>query len=386
MSSANMSKESLSGAAELRAMLLVLWSGRLWIVLVTVAFAFTSLAYSLVVREVWTSRAVIDIPVTSEYFDYFTFVEEISAITEDSSKGYNEKKQKDSDKDKDKEDIGALNDATLLRAEFIKVFNSPAAKRSFLEADTVFLNHLKENGISATEAELKKILKPTGEWLNGVAVEYLDSEDKEEGLVELSFESLGPEESVDQLSRYASFSESIVRKKLIERVEARRKSLESVLELRLKAEIQRGKKFVELELARYESALNISLQASLSEPLADQLSEDYFPVKLGSKVIQAKIEELKSLKNFAVVNPKISDLENKLTMIQAVNFDKDMEFSVFSYVGEVEGPASKDKPRRVLIVAAGTLLGLVLGVIGVYFVAVFRSVLVRKPTANYDNL
>ncbi|MGC9491305.1 GNVR domain-containing protein, partial [Vibrio genomosp. F10] len=128
---------------------------------------------------------------------------------------------------------------------------------------------------------------------------------------------------------------------------------------------------VEIERAQY--ALQIAKAANVSQPVQNLGDNEIFSINLGSSAIEAKIKALKSIENLSVIEPRIQQIESKLTLLQNTQINRNIDFQTYRYLDEPQIPLNRNSPKRALIVVLGTLFGGMLGVVVVLMHFAFRK-------------
>ena len=132
--------------------------------------------------------------------------------------------------------------------------------------------------------------------------------------------------------------------------------------LRLDAEIQKTK-----------YALEIAKAANIETPIQNLGESELFAFNLGSKAIDAKISALNKLNSLIVFEPRLQQIEAKLSLLKSTSVKGNMKFKSVRYLEEPEQAISRDKPKRSLIAVLGCLLGGMLGVAIVLIRFAFRK-------------
>ena len=103
---------------------------------------------------------------------------------------------------------------------------------------------------------------------------------------------------------------------------------------------------VEPERAKY--GLDIAKAADVNQPIQINNNE-IFSIDLGTKALTAKIKALESVKNLNVVEPRLQQINAKISMLEKLDIDRSIHFKTFRFLDDVEKPLYRDKPKRVLI-------------------------------------
>lgn len=126
--------------------------------------------------------------------------------------------------------------------------------------------------------------------------------------------------------------------------------------------------------------LNI-IRTDTSIPLSESpLSDNPYLFILGEKYISAQISTIKQ--NDIIYPPKYYQIQEQITQLEALaqKFKEGkLETNAYTYLSSPDYPVVKDKPKRLLILAAGMLIGLILSIIYVLLTSAFIS---RKKEIN----
>lgn len=120
--------------------------------------------------------------------------------------------------------------------------------------------------------------------------------------------------------------------------------------------------------------LNI-IRTDTSIPLSESpLSDNPYLFILGEKYISAQISTIKQ--NDIIYPPKYYQIQEQITQLEALaqKFKEGkLETNAYTYLSSPDYLVVKDKPKRLLIVVAGMLIGLILSIIYVLVTSAFIS-------------
>ena len=142
------------------------------------------------------------------------------------------------------------------------------------------------------------------------------------------------------------------------------KQTKSTLELSTKNRINR-------EIERLSHSLAIAKAANVNTPIVDPGTKDEFDINLGTRAIEAKITELKSMENLAVIEPALLTVQNQLSAAESVDLSQTPAFEAYKFIQTPTEPLSRSHPKTLLILLACMMIG---GIVGVVAVIIKNSV------------
>lgn len=332
---------------DLRELVKALWDGKLIIVLSVLVFAISSVLYALNAQEWWSSKAKIIQPQDQDFAAYQNHVKQyqpVFNVFQDDGTVLISK------------ELERLTDSKLLFKRFIDAFNSNDNKRDFFNSSKEFqtLSTLAER--EATPDEMRSFY---ASWMDKITVKQLGQDGD---FYELAFQSMTKESSYSLLNQYI---EMIIRKTHRDALNNLKavvgsKQNELIQQQRVLERQAEIKLIVEIEKANF--ALEIARSAGVTQPIQTNSSGEIFDIELGAKAIEAKIKALQSIKELSVIEPRLQQVNAKLTMLESLEVDSSIQFQTVSFYENVEQPITRDRPKRALIIALGTILGAMLGI------------------------
>ncbi|MGF1745854.1 LPS O-antigen chain length determinant protein WzzB [Vibrio minamisatsumaniensis] len=335
---------------DLRELFKALWDGKIIIILLTALFAASSVGYALSAQEWWSSSAKITQSELQDRQMYQQQVKQFQSIFADSG------------------ELSNLADSHVIFNKFVDLFNSRNNKQAFLEQSAEFQdikNSYFSNASEITEDVTRKFYLT---WLDKVSASL---DDKKRYV--LTFQSMTKKSSFNLLKTYISFTESQVREDLFDHLEALVFGERNELIQQEKLIESEAKNKLNAQIEQTQSALKIAKAASINAPLLVSSARGLYEIELGSKALQEKVKELKTVKNLTILEPRLQLVMGQLHVIDSIKIDRTVEFKMFRYLSDVEQPITRDKPKRALIVVLGTLLGGMLGVAIVLIRFAFRK-------------
>lgn len=120
--------------------------------------------------------------------------------------------------------------------------------------------------------------------------------------------------------------------------------------------------------------LNV-IRTDTSIPLSESpLSDNSYLFILGEKYITAQIDSIEQ--SNIIYPPSYYQIQEQIAQLEALaqKFKEvKLETDAYTYLSSPDYPVVKDKPKRLLILAAGMLIGLILSIIYVLLTSAFIS-------------
>ena len=332
-----------------------LWKQKAKIALVTAVTTLAAGIYAFTAEEVWTSKAVFDAPKLEEIDSYYEFTQQLRRTLQ-------------------KPTIGAI---TLIPdqitkevfTEFQKQTNSIDLRREFWQQSDYYHNLVKdiksekdkekklddliEKNITVVPIDEQKIKFPS------VSLSVNDATTAKELLIQY----------VDKLNAKVWRSKSAELKTILKEEVAELENEKKLLEFR--AETDR-KKAIEIigkaknvaEKANIKELNLTAMQGNANVNSGDML---FF---LGTKALDAQID---NLVNKPVTMPtRYYEVERMLTELKKLPEFK-VDIKSYRYLQAPNEPLTKDRPKRVLLLAVGFFLGIMLGCIGSLIFCNYRT-------------
>ena len=349
----NPSQQPNNDEIDLGEMFFVLWKGKWKIIISVLVFFIGSLIYSFATQELWTSKITVGLQHEENIKTYTHQVRKFKPLFY---------VQKDNDFILENEEFEKHLGSNFIFTRFIDLFNAQEVKRRFLTSNEY--QKIKKQLEPVMEKEL------TNQWIETLSA---SPQSNIHSPHRLSLQSINSESSYQLMKGYMTFvaqeTPRYVYADLLGILASHQNNLEqqrSMLEANAKNK-------VELEIVRAQYELEIARVAGVVNPIPLSRHNQLFNIDLGSKGIEAKIATLKSIKNFALIDPNLLQIETKLSLLDSLKVDTSIQFKPFSFVGNSEPTVSMDKPRKAMIVILGTIFGGVVGVILVLVSVFFRK-------------
>lgn len=347
---------------DLKELFMALWQGKWIIILTTVVFAIGAITYALTAQEWWSSSAKIAVPQVQDFTQYQSQVKQYQAIfevyQEDGTILVNDF-------------LDSLIDSEILFKSFIMAFDSNKNKRNFLDSNAVFQDFKNKLDADADADADEATRRLYNEWFSKLTTSQPDKSNK--NIIELKVQATTKLDSYNMLQNYIVYISDIVRRDALQNLNATIISKKNEL-LQQKAALSlQAKQNLEVEIQRAEYALQIATAAKVNAPVQNLGEKEIFSINLGSAAIEAKINALKTISNLSVIEPRLQQIDSKLTLINNTKINPEIEFASFQYLDDVQMPLNRDKPKRALIAVLGALLGGMLGVAIVLVRFAFRN-------------
>lgn len=329
----------------------MLWKQKAKIALVTAATTLAAGIYAFTAEEVWTSKAAITAPKASDMGEFYQLAQNLerNAPMIMTADGMQTKT----------EDAKQLQFATLQKnvfKEFTDALNSQDERREFVVNSEFYKEKIK----GKPERDQKVILKEITE----KNIQYTAADDVKIFFDTIALSADTSKQSQILLQQYiASVNAKVVKNneyelalllnKFRQDLAAEAKALETSAEDMLKLQI----KNVSDALAQAKEMNLIETSANLPTDISD--STMYL---LGSKALSAKLTSLKASE--PTLAKRYFDVQQQLKTLNEIK-NSSVTGQAFGFVDMPDEPVTKDKPKRVFILAVGFFLGVILGCIGV---------------------
>jgi LPS O-antigen subunit length determinant protein (WzzB/FepE family) len=334
-----------------------LWAGKLWIIGIAIICGLLGLWFAKTTEEEWTAKAQVIAPDYADFQQATEYTQKLLPILDDKTL---------------EEKIKAIkfNDGDAAFTRFISLFNSIDNKKEFLQQHEILDQYKKAQGPDAGSEE--KIL---ARWASSITAAAPKTEPNN---FDLSATSWTATNSQKLLADYIDFTNNQVIKELQVNLTSLLATRVNELESQLSTREYNAKMNIEREINRLTHSLAIAKAAGIQTPIVDPGTKDVFEINLGQKAIQAKITELKSITNLAVMNVEILNIQSQLAEAEAIEFSSLPVFNSYKFTQRPAVPLSRDAPKTILIILAGIIVG---GILGVIYVLLSHAIRSRTKTA-----
>lgn len=376
----NQQKSQTSDEIDLIELLTLLWKKKVIIIATTFICVVIAAIYAFTAKEQWTSKAEVIAPNAVSLNNYLTIRREYARILGSDF------------------DVNSLSNS--LFSKFNQLMYSLDEREKFLSQSEVYklesagkdeeqqreiLNKLARENITITKPDAKK--DPNAVW-GGVQVSFsaekpvLAQDTLKAFIKKISQESL----DYNFKSFLITYNEKLTDlrfelNQIKQNVDIQRnvqlENLHRALDTAKRADI---KDYSKISGEVENNLLNI-IRTDTSIPLSESpLSDNPYLFILGEKYISAQISAIKQ--NDIIYPPKYYQIQEQITKLEALaqKFKEGkLETDAYTYLSSPDYPVVKDKPKRLLIVVAGMLIGLILSIIYVLVTSAFIS---RKKEIN----
>lgn len=363
----NQQKSQTSDEIDLIELLTLLWKKKVIIIATTFICVVIAAIYAFTAKQQWTSKAEVIALTTVSLNNYLNIRREYARI------------------------LGSDFDANSLSNSLFSKFNqlmySLDEREHFLsqsevyklesagkdeEQQRVILNKLARENITITKPDAKKDPDAIGIKISFAAEKPALAQDTLKAFItKISQESL----DYNFKSFLVSYNEKLtdlrfglnqIKQNADVQRNIRLENLNRALDTAKRADI---KDYSKISGEVENNLLNI-IRTDTSIPLSESpLSDNPYLFILGEKYISAQISTIKQ--NDIIYPPKYYQIQEQITQLEALaqKFKEGkLETNAYTYLSSPDYPVVKDKPKRLLILAAGMLIGLILSIIYILLV------------------
>lgn len=329
----------------------ILWQGKFWIAGAITISLLLGLLYVSTTHERWTSKARIIAPEYRDIQLISDYLQQLKPVFGD--------------------DFGHAMEAVNVSSaddifkRFMTLFNSPDNKYEYVLSSDLIQNNFRAN--QAADNAMRNMAESIKS----------GTERNDTQVFELTISSWSADSSRTLLENYINFTSS----KTAEQIHA---NLESLLEQRTK-ELKRSLEFltantknrITTSIDHLSHSLAIASAAGIEVPIVDPGTgnAEEFMINMGTRAIKAKIEELKSIENFAVIEPKLLTLQNQLAASANVNMEGVEHFKPYETVQAPTTPLFRDHPKKAIAIVISLFIG---GIVGCIYVLIAHAIHMRK--------
>lgn len=363
----NQQKSQTSDEIDLIELLTLLWKKKVIIIATTFICVVIAAIYAFTAKQQWTSKAEVIAPTTVSLNNYLNIRREYARILGSDF------------------DVNSLSNS--LFSKFNQLMYSLDEREHFLsqsevyklesagkdeEQQRVILNKLARENITITKPDAKKDPDAIGIKISFAAEKPALAQDTLKAFItKISQESL----DYNFKSFLVSYNEKLtdlrfglnqIKQNADVQRNIRLENLNRALDTAKRADI---KDYSKISGEVENNLLNI-IRTDTSIPLSESpLSDNPYLFILGEKYISAQISTIKQ--NDIIYPPKYYQIQEQITQLEALaqKFKEGkLETDAYTYLSSPDYPVVKDKPKRLLILAAGMLIGLILSIIYILLV------------------
>jgi len=258
--------------------------------------------------------------------------------------------------------------------KFLGILDSNQAKRVFFQRPLIHDYYMENSGseTQAWEAFLEDLTVnipaniPKGDITN----------------IDVSFKSKSVQNGSKWLNDYIEHVFFLTKTQLYSDITEAVNSQKEQIDLKIESRFSLYNSELDKEIAKLNEALVIASSLNLTAPLKtdaidnensnlmiDEIRRLY---KSGTKALRAEIEVLISRKDKLLFVPRISGLQQKQEVLSSLSINKD-NIQPAQIDLEAQVSESPIKPKKALILAVSTVIGLMLGVLGALIITIIRS-------------
>lgn len=362
---------SVNDEIDLIELLKTLWDKKIWILISTFIFTVIAGVYAFTAKEQWTSTAEVIEPKVSDLGSYFNIRKEYARI------------------------LGQDFDINVLKKTSFDRFNllseSLDERKAFFEQSSLYkklsegkkeqdkriiLSELMTKDLVVTKPDLKKEPDAQGRKISFATETPIEAQDtlqqfiafigQEAYRLELDDFLIAFNEVVSDLNyEKTKFERDLTIQKQIQL-----ENLNNALKIAQEAGI---KDYAKSFNSANDSAIQALAMSEVKLPLTDsKLSDGSYLFMLGEKYLKAQIDVLNQ--EAIVYPPRYYEVTAQLKELEPLLMKvKEAKANTFSYQASPDYPVVKDKPKRVIILAIGAILGFFLSCFALIVRNLFRT-------------
>lgn len=336
-----------------------LWKQKAKIALVTVVTTLAAGIYAFTAEEVWTSKAVIGAPKATDMDEFYQVAQDVNRNAPKQSQIVNNQANTNRINTNDT----VINDT---------VINDGAEGLSLINLSQSLYNDFKKELVaSRNQSDFLSEQVLHGEKLKDIGVSFIPSDGKKNIYDEVSLSANTPLLAKQLLEKYLMRISLIAlnkNKKELDVINYKFKqdlTLESN-KLELKAKEQRNRVMNNIILAlKQAKKMNIS---DSTEVFTTEINDNTMYL-LGGKVLSEKLAFLQASE--PVFSSRYFEIQQQLKTLSAIKMTS-IAGKTFSYIDEPSDPV-KTKPKKILIVILGLIVGVMFGCVSVLVLLAFRK-------------
>ncbi len=349
---------------DLVALMFSLWKRKWTIIWTAIVFAIASIGYVFVTPQVWTSTAVVTAPQMKNIVNYLGQIQQYTSIGNQYTKlpSY-------------------LFDQSWLFDKFKNVLLSKEYQMFYLKQTDYYKDAIKQG---------KNPHQILNELFKDIKINKFDPKDVPVAFngITVSFSGSTPEVAQKLLSGLIENADHYAKQNIFENQVARVNDLHAGLELEIERIQENVKAAKENKIQLLEQALQIAKKAGIKNYQlvgetnghvgVNPLLDDNLLFMLGEKNLMAQLESLKS--SPYVYPTRYYQIKAQLeALMKLTDNDKPVKFQTYTYQDAPSYPVSRTKPKRAIIVVAGTVAG---GVVGVLIALFMNAVATYRRKEN----
>lgn len=325
----------------------LLIKGKKTIIACLASFFLLSIIFAYTLPETWIVKVRLIAPEKSDYADFSGQVSSMRFFFDDV---------------KEWGDFSKISKGDEILKSYGMYFGDSENKQQFFAESPEIQEYFSRKGLSE-EAQKRKI----DLWIGGFAAKALRPENVPQEF-EVIFSAPTQEEAALVMKTYLSYSSSqhafFLQQQLKSFVQRKKK------EMLATSKVLAAQAFgiAEREIAKAEISLKVAKMAGIENPVPG-FSDTASPmdVNAGAKVLSGKIQVLKDLKDFSILDPRMAKYKGLMKALESLSLDSLDSTKSFKFINKPNYSPVLARPKRVVIVILGIIMGFVVGV-GLVFV------------------
>ena len=314
-----------------------LWSGKLYIIFITIFLTLLGGIYASKIQQWWTSTAVItekNMLLVSNLQEKLLKIENLV-----------NKEEKESIKER-------VNGKRLLH-NYISKLNSYNEKIAFLKNNKYALKYFNIDSYSSSEYIDKVLL----EFTSALKVSF----DNKSITYNILYKGKTAESSYELLNNYLEYVSESVNKDVLDNINSIVNLSIYGLENKNKIEIDIAKIKKQQEIDKTQYGLDIAIAAGVLKPLSNINQKQIFPIDLGSEALMEQKKILENLKDLNMFSKSIAINNIKIQLLKTSVINEKINFKPIYFLKKPTYPYEKNKQNKKLIVLVSMLVGVIVG-------------------------
>lgn len=328
--------QGLDNELDLRGLMCALWSGKRWIIGMALLFAVIALAYSYLVKQEWTARAVTDKPTVNMLGSYFSQQQFLRNLDVKNAA-------------LPTSDMPAIGDEAY--QEFIRQLSSYDTRRDFWLASDYYATR-KEGDAHGDAVLLEKLI---------ANIQFIPRDDAKKLPDQVTLIAETAADANALLRRYVDLASQRAASRLNEDISGAWAARAISLKAQVKRQEMVAAAMHERNLNALRQALDIAKRQGISHSQTN-IPEDQLPQSglflLGEQVLGARLEALQAAgPDFDV------EYDQNQAMLATLNVGPTLQqtFQTYRYLRTPEEPVRRDKPRRIFLLVLWGAMGALVG-------------------------
>lgn len=330
-----------------------LWKQKVKIALVTAVTTLAAGIYAFTTEEVWTSKAVITAPKASDMGEFYQIAQEINRYAPERAQMPNSELSK-------KNNTVAVIDE---RVDGFSLYNLRESLYGDFKNELISVNN-KNKFIS-------KQFSSNGKRVN-IDILFTPADGVKSKYDELRLSIGAQNGGKELLANYVNYINSIVIGKNKQELSILRNKFYQDLTVELKKIKINDEEQLKMEINVVNTALNQAKRINLNEPseLLPVEINDQTMYLLGAKALEARLVALhEAVPDLSV---RFFEIEQQLKFLNAIKI-ADITGNSFAYIDGPNKPATRDKPKIMLMLMLGAIFGFTVSGVGLVVLLVIKK-------------